>query len=96
MTPNGTIKETTNENEKSTKKPRVVITGESLFSGINEKRLSKNYHVKVKHFPGGTAETILEEVKELLKNKSDTLTVHAGINDLTKGKNVVNYVKKNY
>ena len=67
-----------------------------MFNGINEKRLSKNYHVKKKHFPGGTAETILEEAEELVKNKSDTLTVHAGINDLTKRKNVVNYVKKIY
>ena len=64
MSPNDTIKETTNENATSAKKPRVIITGESLFNGINKKRLSKNYHVIIKHFPGGTAETILEEVED--------------------------------
>ena len=39
-----------------------------------------------------TTETILEEVEELIKNKPDTLIVHVGANDLTKGKNVLNNV----
>ena len=75
--------------------PRVTITGDSLSSGINEKGLwSKDNRVKTKKIPGGTTETILEEVKELVKNKPDTLIVHAGTNDFTKGKNVLNNVKK--
>ena len=41
-----------------------------------------------------TTETILEEVEELIKNKPDIFIVHVGTNDLTKGKNVLNNVKK--
>ena len=82
---NDTIKETTNENKKSVKKPRFIITGDSFLNGINEKGLSRDDRVKTKNFPGETTETILEEVEELIKNKPDTLIVHAGTNDLTKG-----------
>ena len=68
----------------------MIITGD----GINEKGLSKDNCVKVKHFPGETTETILEEVEEVVKNKPDTFTAYAGNNDLRKMKNVLNNVKK--
>ena len=88
---NDTVKETTIENEKSAKKPRVII----LLNSINEKGLLKDNHlVKIKNILGGTTEIILEEIEELVKNKSDTLIVHARTNDLTKGKNRLNTVKK--
>ena len=58
---NDTINENTIENEKSAKKPRVIITGDSLLNGLNEKGLSKDNRVKIKNFPGVTTETILEE-----------------------------------
>ena len=66
------------------------------MNGINEKGLSKDNRVKIKNFPGETTEIILEEVEELVKNKLDTLIVRAGTNNLTKGKNVLKNVKKNY
>ena len=70
------------------------MNGDSLLNGIIENGLPKDNHDKIKNSPGGTTETILEEVEELVKNKSDTLIVDAGTNDLTKGKNLLNNVKK--
>ena len=93
---NDTIKKTTNENQKSPKKRGVMITADLLFNVMNEKGLSKDNNVNIKNFPSGTTENDLGKVEELLKNKPDTLIVHAGINDFTKGKNVLNTVKKNY
>ena len=89
-----TVKETTNEKEKSAKKPRVIITSDSLLKGISANGLSKDNRVEIKKVQGGTTETILEEVGKLVKSKPDTLTVHGGKNDFTKEKNVWNYVKK--
>ena len=66
------------------KKRKIIIVGDSLLNGINEKGLSKNHSVKVNNIPGGTS----------LKNKPDGLIVHAGTNDITKGKNLLNNVKK--
>ena len=91
---NDTIKETTIDTEKPANKTRVIITGDSLLNGINEKGLSKDKHAKIKKFLGGTTETISGEVEELVKNKLDTLIVQAGTNDLMNGKNVLNNVKK--
>ena len=65
-----------------------------MLNGINEKGLSKEKHVEIKNFLGGTTETISGEVEELVKNKLDTLIVQAGTNDLMNGKNVLNNVKK--
>ena len=70
------------------------MNGDSLLNGITENGSPKDNHDKIKNSPDGTTETILEEVEELVKNKSDTLIVDAGTNDLTKGKNLLNNVKK--
>ena len=72
---NDTTKETTIDTEKPANKTRVIITGDSLLNGINEKGLSKDKHAKIKNFLGGTTETISGEVEELVKNKLDTLIV---------------------
>ena len=75
-------------------KRKVVITGDSLLNGLHEKGLSRNHRVKVNNFPGGTSETILENIDEIIKNKPDCLIIHAGTNDLTNGINLLNQAKK--
>ena len=50
--------------------------------------------MKIQNFAGGTTETILNEVEELVKRKPDSLIVHAGTSDLSKGKNILTNVKK--
>ena len=71
-----------------------IVEGDSLLNGINERGLYKDFNVKVNNIPGGTNETVLEKIDELVKCKASSLIVHAGTNDLTKGKNVLNNVKK--
>ena len=51
-------------------KKRVAVTGGSMFSGIGEKGMSKNYRVKV-NFPRGTSVAILENIDQLVKSKPD-------------------------
>ena len=76
-------------------KKKVVVTGESLLNGINERGLSKPYKVNIQNFPGGTSETILEELDTLVASKPDCIIIHAGTNDFTNGINSLNSVKKN-
>ena len=77
---------------------KVVITGDSLLNGLHEKGLSRNHRVNnyfpINNFPGGTSETILENIDEIIKNKPDCLIIHAGTNDLTNGINLLNQAKK--
>ena len=86
--------EITIEPEKQADKEiKVVVTGDSLRDCISKKGLSKNHQAKIKHFPGGTTETIVDERENLIAKKSDCLITHVGTNNLTKGVNSLKYVK---
>ena len=73
------------------KEIKVVVTDDSLLSGISKKGLSKNRQVKVKHFPRGATKTISVETNNLIIRRPDCLIIHAGRKDLTKGINSLNY-----
>ena len=81
-------------NAQDNVKKKVVITGDSMLNGINERGLSKHQKVKVKNFSGGSGEKIVEELDALVADKPDCLIVHAGTNDITNGINSLNCKKK--
>ena len=74
--------------DKNIVKKKVIVVGDSLLNGINERGLSKDFNVKVNNILGGTSETVLDKIEDLVKCKPSSLIVHAGTNDLTKGKHV--------
>ena len=80
------IKNSCNGRNEQFKKRNITIVGDSLLNCIHEKGLSKNQSVKVNNIPGGTSDAILDKLDYFLKNKPDGLIVHAGTNDITKGK----------
>ena len=88
------IKSSCNGANEQYKKRKIIIVGDSLMNGINEKGLSKSHSVKVNNIPCGTSDVILDKLEDFLKNKPDGLIVHAGKNDITKGKNLLNNDKK--
>ena len=83
-----------NNKDKNIVKRKVIVVGDSLLNGINERDLPKDFNVKVNNTPDGTSKTGLDKIEKLVKCKPSSLIVHAGTNDLTKGKNVLNNVKK--
>ena len=54
-----------------------------MLNCISEKGLSKSHKVTVKKFPGGTSNTIVENLDQLLKENSDDPTIHVRTNGLT-------------
>ena len=50
--------------------------------------------MKLNNIPGGTSGDILDELDDFLKIKPDGLIVNEGTNDITKGKNILNNIKK--
>ena len=76
------IKNLCNGANEQFKKRKIIIVGDSLLNGINEKGLSKNHSVKVNNIPGGKSDFILDKLDDFLKNKPDGLIVHAGTNDI--------------
>ena len=79
-------------NEEKQEKKKIVVAGDSVLNGVNEKGLSKSHNVKVKNYPGATSEDILDKIDDLLKVKPDCLLVHIGTNDPTNNVNLLNSV----
>ena len=83
--------------DKNIVKRKVIVVGDSLLNGINERGLSKDFNVKANNILGGTSETVLDKIDELVKCKPSSLIVQASTNDLTrknKVKKIVNEVKR--
>ena len=69
------------------KKGTVLIMGDSMLHGIDEKKLSKNGFVKVRCFPGSTISDLQSHyMQPLISKKPSKVVVHVGTNDAsTKG-----------
>ena len=59
------------ETEPSSKKKKIVLTGDSTVNGISENGLNVNHKVKIVNFPGGTSEKILEQLDVIIKEMPD-------------------------
>ena len=55
------------QNEPSSKKNKIVLTGDSMVNGISEKVLIVNHKEKIVNFPAGTSEKILEKLDDIIK-----------------------------
>ena len=58
------------------------------------KKVCQNHNVKMNNIPCGTSDAIANKLDDFLENKPDGLIVHAGMSDITKGKNQLNNIKK--
>ena len=60
---------------KNIVKSKVIVVGNSLLNGINERGLSKDFNVNVNNISGGTSETVLDKIEELVKCKPSDKTI---------------------
>lgn len=60
----------------------TLILGDSIISGIIEKRLCRNDKlVKVRSFPGAKVEDLFHYIVPLLKKRPDNIIIHCGTNN---------------
>ena len=59
----------------------ILIPGDSMISGSDEKRLSRKYPVKLWPFPGASADDMHHYLQPLLQKCPDTIILHTGINN---------------
>ena len=84
-----------NDNIGKGARKKVIILGNSVLNGINEKGLSKKHNVKIVNKPGPTSEQLLlDDLDNLIKYQPESVIIHAGTNDSTKGINLLNNGKK--
>ena len=67
-------------------KGTVLIAGDSIISGINEKCFEGPNYIKVRSFPGATIADMKDYLKPLLRKNPTTLILHVGTNDASNGK----------
>ena len=78
---NSNIKNSNSEERQE--KVKIVVTGDSILTGVNEEGLSKSHSVKVKNYPSATSGDILDKIDNLLKVKPDCSLAYVGTNDTT-------------
>ena len=60
----------------------MLIVGDSIVSGIEENRISRQWRkVKVKSFPGATIEDMYDHIKPLLKKCPKNIILYIGTNN---------------
>ena len=62
-------------------KKTVLVVGDSMLAGVDEKRMSNGCPVKVRVFPGATINDMFDYIKPLLQKCPDTVILHVGTND---------------
>ena len=86
-------------------KNTILIAGDSMINGINEKCISTNFKsVKVKFFSGAMIEDMYFNLIPLIREKPATLVLHVGTNNSSnetsfqiynKLLNLVHFIKEN-
>ena len=83
-----------NKNLHKWDKNTTLIVGESMFSGIEERRISKrDRKVKVKNFPGATIDDMYDYIKPLLEKCPDNIILHVGTNNTVNEPSKILYQK---
>ena len=62
-------------------KKTLLIASDSIMNDIDEKRLSRNWNVKVRCFSGATVDHMKDYLKPLLKKEPDNIILHVGTNN---------------
>ena len=61
----------------------MLIVGDSMVNGVEGSKLSKTHHIRVQPIPGGKAEDIQQNLKDVLHEDLETLILQAGTNNAT-------------
>ena len=64
-------------------KGTILITGDSIISGIAEKKFTGPTKVKVRSFPGATIMDMRDHIKPLVRKKPAKIILHIATNDAT-------------
>ena len=59
----------------------VLITGDSMLHGVEEKRISRKFNVKVRTHPGAKIKDMYDHLNPYLRKKPKYLILHIGTND---------------
>ena len=97
--PQSDVKQKTNNynnpNQNSNISKKFMVIDDSIVKYLRSDELSSSdKSISVTRHPGCSSEDMVVYVKPVARNKPDTLIIHVGTNDLTKGVNTMKKVRK--
>ena len=85
----------TRKTPSNTIKKKVIVVGDSITKFLRSDELSTSERsVTVMKHPGCSTEDMTDYIKPIARKKPDTILLHVGTNDLTKGINTMKNVRK--
>ncbi len=69
--------------EKKAEREKIVITGDSLLNGLEEKKMKRNHDIQIRAHPGASSLDISDHIRPDLRRNQDCIIMHAGTNDIT-------------
>ena len=72
----------------------MVIFGDSMINGIDDKRLSRNGLIKTRKFPGCTTSDLKHHSIPTIEKKPSLIIFHTGTKDITNGIDTINNYKQ--
>ena len=85
----------TRKTPSNTIKKKVFVVGDSITKFLRSDELSTSERsVTVMKHPGCSTEDMTDYIKPIARKKPDTILLHVGTNDLTKGINTMKNVRK--
>ena len=88
-------KQVTRKTTFNTNKKKVIVVGDSITKFLRSDELSTSERsVTVMKHPGCSTEDMTDYIKPIARKKPDTILLHVGTNDLTKGINTMKNVRK--
>ena len=85
----------TRKTTSNTNKKKVIVVGDSVTKFLRSDELSTSERlVTVMKHPGCSTEDMADYIKSIARKKPDTILLHVGTNDLTKGINTMKNVRK--
>ena len=84
-----------NPNQNSNISEKVMVIGDSIVKYLRSNELSSSDRsINIMKHPGCSSEDMVDNVKPVAGKKPDTLIIHVGMHDLTKGINTMKKVRK--
>ena len=73
--------------QRDRSKKDIIIVGDSMLNGVQEKGMRRDHFVRVRPHPGATSEDMVDFVLPYARQRPDAIALHVGTNDLTKKSN---------
>ena len=84
--PSTTANRPSNHQREHPKKD-IIIVGDSMLNGVQEKGLRRDHFVRVRPHPGATSEDMIDFILPYARQQPDVIALHVCTNDLTKKSN---------